>query len=186
MARQHDFAESLAWGERDADDPFWESVYRKAFPDFLGFAKNEDLDKQRRGIDRGLVLRHGVVLVEEKKRAKDWGDMLLEVVSNDRTGTLGWAEKDLAIDWLAYAFLESGRCYLFPWPAFRQAWLRLGIEWKEAAKAATRQWGRQEGIRRTGFGVLQAANDTYTTWSIVVPMHTVMAAVPGARLIEVR
>lgn len=93
----HDFKERLAWSQSFADEPFWEACYALAFPDMVGcFACPKDSESQRKGVDRLIHLSNGRTLyVDEKKRGKEYGDILLEFVSNDRTGTLGWVEKKL-------------------------------------------------------------------------------------------
>ena len=40
----HEFEPQLAWSEKQGDEPFWEAVYRKAFPGMVGhmLASGED------------------------------------------------------------------------------------------------------------------------------------------------
>jgi hypothetical protein len=176
MARVHDFGESLARSNSARDEAFWEACYRQAFPDFKAMIDNaRDNGAQRCGVDRLIVLKSShVIRVDEKAREKDYGDLLLEVVSNDRTGAPGWIEKDLTIDYLAYGVLESRRAYLFPWPLLRAAWVRNGEGWKVRAKAGER-----------GYRVTKAPNRTYNTWSVCVPMDVVVEAVRGAMVVQV-
>ena len=125
-------------------------------------------DNQRRGVDRVIQLSNGHTLyVDEKKRAKDYSDILLEYVSVSTTGAPGWMEKDLAIDYLAYAFMPSKRVYLFPWLMLQRAWQHHRIEWIE------------------NFRIIKAQNNSYETLSVAVPLVEVRKAVYNASIIDV-
>ena len=133
MASCHSFRESLERGESARNEPFWLAVYQKAFPGLVSTVRNDCRNQsagnaaQYAGIDRWLCMSSGkVIAVDEKVRDKDYGDILLEYLSNDRTNAPGWIEKDLAIDWLAYAVMPSKRCYLFPWLLLRRSWVVYG------------------------------------------------------------
>jgi len=165
----HDFKERLAWSMTQSHEPFWDAVYRKAFPNLSNHMPClTDTPSQRMGIDRIIHLGNGLTLaVDEKKRDKDYRDFFLELVSNDKTGALGWIEKDLAIDYLAYAFMPSKRCYLFPWPMLRRAWLHYKPEWTKKYKP------------------LPVPNNGYNTIGIAVPIAVVCNAVQQAQIIDV-
>jgi hypothetical protein len=166
--RIHDFNERNAFSLKASDEPFWEAVYRKAFPNMTSMTINNDLALQRIGIDRVIELSNGRTLhIDEKKRDRVYQDILLEYLSNDRTGAPGWVEKDLAIDYLAYAFMPTQRCYLYPWPLLRRAWIRYGEEW-----------------RRT-YPPKKAENATYNTWSTPVPIPELRKAICQAMIIQV-
>ena len=95
-ATVHDFRAQLQYSVHAADDSFWERVYREAFPTLADIIDcSRDRAYQRVGIDRKVRLQSGQVLkIDEKKRRKDYGDILLEYVSVDSTGAPGWVEKD--------------------------------------------------------------------------------------------
>lgn len=165
----HNFNERLAWSERGSSEPFWDAVYRKAFPNVVNHMQTlGDTASQRMGIDRVIHLSNGKTLyIDEKKREKDYGDILLEYVSVDRTGAPGWMEKDLAIDYLAYAIMPRHIVYLFPWLMLRRAWLNFGERWKVKYKTCP------------------AKNGSYTTLSVAVPLEVVQKAVGTASVIDV-
>jgi len=164
----HDFRERNQWSLSASDEPFWAAVYNKAFPGLLHTELNTDIDRQKQGIDRVLYLANGNVLyVDEKKRERVYSDILLEYVSVDSTGAPGWIEKDLAIDYLAYAFIPSKLCYLFPWPMLRRAWLQFRDAWKQA------------------YVPVRAQNRNYVTWSLPVPISVLQRAVSTAAVIDV-
>ena len=165
----HDFRERLAWSESQSDEPFWDAVYRKAFPNMVfHHASTGDTQSQRQGIDRLIHLTNGRTLyIDEKKREKDYPDICLEYISVDRTGAPGWIEKDLNIDFLAYAFMPAKKCFLFPWLQLRRAWLHFGKEWKAR------------------YFNPKAQNRGYTTISVAVPIDVVQSAVRPASVIDV-
>ena len=54
---------------------------------------------------------------------------MLEYISNDKTGSLGWVEKSLKCDYIAYAFMPSGIAFLLPVNQLQTAWLKNKIVW---------------------------------------------------------
>ena len=88
-------------------------------------------------------------------------------MSVDTTGAPGWIEKDLAIDYLAYAFMPSRTVYLFDWLMLRRAWGQFGDEWKRKYK------------------IPPAQNNGYKTHSVAVPIKVLRNAVALARRIQV-
>lgn len=150
-------------------ESFWDAVYRKAFPGLLNHMQClGGSDNQRMGIDRVIQLSNGKTLyIEEKKRRESYPDILLEYVSVDTTGAPGWMEKDLIVDYLAYAFMPTKRCYLYPFPVLRRAWIKYRDEW----------------IGR--YKIVKAYNEGYTTISVAVPIEVLKQAVAVASIIDV-
>lgn len=166
----HDFKKDLAYSDKASDESFWSSVYLKAFPDMIGHIHcDKDGAGQRSGIDRAIYLSNGkTIYVDEKKRREVYDDILLEYLSNDTTNALGWIEKPLAVDYLAYAFMPAKKVYLFPWDMLRRAWVRYKSEWmaKYPKKFAT--------------------NKGYRTWSLAVPIKVLQEAVTLASVIQLQ
>ena len=168
----HDFNEQLKFSESARHEPFWIAVYQRAFPELATwYFNNRDNGAQRAGIDRVLVLHGGKTLtVDEKVRKDDYGDIALEYISNDRTGAIGWMEKDLLIDYLAYAVLPSRKCYVLPWQMLRRAWLHHRDVWIEKAR---------RGL--DDFKCVPAKNLAgYTTHSVGVPVEYLLKRVSRA------
>lgn len=167
-----DFHADNAYSLAASGETFWLAVYRKAFPTMTRCEICTDTTRQRQGIDRVLTLSNGrTVNVDEKKRAQEYGDILLEYVSALEYKTPGWIEKDLAIDYLAYAFMRSHRCYLFPWPMLHRAWVQYGQAWKD-------KYGKVTAKTKTG-------GSTYQTLSVPVPIAILRQAVSTAAVIDV-
>jgi len=165
----HDFKAQLEYSEQASCEPFWGKIYHKAFPSLVNHMPCAgDTKSQRMGIDRVLFLANGQTLyVDEKKRRADYNDILLEYISVDTTNAPGWIEKDLAIDYLAYAFMESQRVYLFPWHMLRRAWNNYKTKWINEYKPP-----------------IVAQNNGYKTISVAVPIMTLKKAVSTATTIQ--
>lgn len=168
----HDFHERLAWSELQSDEPFWEEVYRKAFPDLVVCASTAAAGKsalQTQGIDRYIVLASGRELrIDEKKSSRSYNSFFLEYISNDRIQSPGWMEKPLRIDFLAYAFMPDQRVYLMQWDMLQIAWRRMRRKWLEIYP------------RR------KARNKTYNTLGVCVPISDVIDAMARAGIIDVQ
>lgn len=171
----HDFRESLALSHSQSDAPWWPVVYSKAFPAFASMTcVRDDGWAQRGGIDRVITLKSGkTVTVDEKVRKEDWGDIALERWSDRDRQKPGWIQKDLACDFIAYAFIPSQRCYLFPFLTLRKAWILEGRRWCELAA---------EGAG--GFKIVEAKNRGYVTESVAVPTDILLAAIRQAMVVS--
>lgn len=171
----HSFSESLAASKAMEDAPWWPRVYSCAFPGFVSMVSvRSDGWAQRGGIDRVITLKSGrTVTVDEKVRSQSYGDILLERWSNRERKTEGWIQKDLACDFIAYAFVPDERCYLFPFLPLRAAWISNGREWIAQAEREA-----------DGFRVVLAKNPNYTTESIAVPIPELLSAVHRAQVVD--
>ncbi len=167
----HDFDTSLRASEEGSLEPFWDEVYRKHFPNMVACVPlRGDTVAQRQGKDRAIHLANGDVLyIDEKIRPKrlDDSDILLEYLSNDRTGAPGWIECDKSIDYLAYAFVMRKRVYLFPWAQLRRAWCHYKVQWQ------------------ADYAPIGTRNRTYMTYSTPVPTKVLRAAVSTAAIIQI-
>ena len=115
---------------------FWTLVYKKAFPVML---KTEDMSKdktaQAKGIDTIIHLPFGGRLyIDEKLRRGNYTDILLEYISNDKTNSRGWVEKELCIDFIAYAFEIKKTVYFLPFKELQKLWLDNKVNWLEKYK----------------------------------------------------
>lgn len=171
----HDFEQSLRLSREQASSPWWEPVYRAAFPDLAAMTYVGDCPAQRDGVDRVLVTRNGHVFqIDEKVRTADYPDICLEFWSNEERRVPGWIAKDLACDFIAYAFVPTGRCYLLPFPLLRRAWQLHGRDWMRLGEA-----------RHDGFRIVEAKNRGYVSRSVAVPIDHVLDAIRGASIVAV-
>lgn len=165
---KHNFQKSLELSQRYADAAWWMDVYRLAFPSLQSaVCVRADGWAQRGGIDRVLTLGSGKTLtVDEKVRAKNWPDIALEYWSSVEDKKLGWVAKDLACDFIAYAFVPSETCYLLPFHTLRRAWRANGASWIKDHRR------------------IDAANERYTTRSVGVPIPELLRAISDATVIH--
>jgi hypothetical protein len=154
----NDFDDDLAFSHAQSDAPWWAEVYKQAFPGFESMVcVRKDGWAQRGGIDRVITLSSGkVVTVDEKARRRFWPDVLLERWSSEEHKTPGWVQKNLACDYLAYAWVPSKTCLVIPFLALRRVWIDKGRDW--IAKYPEKR----------------AENKTYTTVSVAVPTEILM------------
>ena len=162
------FRRDLEYSILASDASFWDRIYIKAFPNMVGNMVCSGLNKsQLAGIDRVIHLSSGrTIYIDEKKRRAEYDDILLEFISVDTTGAPGWIEKDLSIDYLAYAFMQSQRVYLFDWLMLRRAWIRYKQDWKKQYKT------------------IVAVNQGYKTYSLAVPTNILMQSIKTASIIQ--
>lgn len=176
----HDFHKSLALSHQHESAPWWDAVYQSAFPGFLSAVSvRNDGWAQRGGIDRVVTLKSGkIVTIDEKVRGKNYNDILLERWSDRSAGSAGWIQKDLACDFIAYAFVPDRRCYLLPFLLLRRAWQQNGRTWIQ--KAAN----RVEGFSTVEAHNVGAFGKSYTTETIAVPTATLLNALQTAQVID--
>lgn len=169
----HRLRASLERSRAYADAPWWEQVYREAFPSFEGMTYVHRAGSgQRDGIDRVVTLTSGrVVTIDEKVRDRDYQDFCLEYWSvkhkrDRKRDEPGWIAKEMRCDYLAYAFVPSGRCYLLPFHELRRAWRKHFREWVAE------------------YPEIRADNGYYDTLSVAVPISVVQRALSDVSLIR--
>lgn len=170
MTQVHSFNAQNDYSKDLSDEAFWFKAYKSFFPDLLSISPFvPSVEAQKLGVDRVLVLITGQELrVDEKKRPKTYFDkdsnpeILLEYVSNDTTGSPGWIEKALHIDYVACAFMDTQTVYMLPWHALRRVWQGNGKGWKRK------------------YGTVPAQNEGYKTLSVPVPVPELYRAIGAA------
>ena len=174
MTAAHNFEEDLQFSLDARYESFWDAIYEKAFVNLKKTVLCEELHYQKMGIDRFVHLTNTrIFAIDEKVRRRDYGDILLEYISNDQLSTPGWICKNLAIDFMAYGFIDTKRAYLFSWPMLRRVWQRFGDDWINLAKA-----------HRQGFKHVEAKNVGYKTLSVAVPYSEIKKRLNQARIIQ--
>ncbi len=162
----HNFKKSLADSHRYEDMPIWEQVYKKAFPDMIGFISyRKDGFWQREGIDRGVFLENTKqIFIDEKVRKRNaitkkvYPDIALEYLSSAEHKKPGWVCKSLRADYIAYLIAPLGICHLLPVIQMQNAWIRYGAEW----------------IKK--YPKISAKNEGYTTISVGIPVDILYRA----------
>ena len=118
------WADESEFSDIQSKATYWNEIYAKAFPNHISVTDmahtHADINC---GIDKLIVMPNGkTIRVDEKVRRRDYGDIAIETISNDKTGALGWIEKDLLCDYIAYVFIDTGRVFLLPFIQLKNAW----------------------------------------------------------------
>ena len=144
----HNFDSDIKYAGSQADAPWWPIVYKKAFGEIASITSiTKDGWAQRAGIDKIITLACGkIISIDEKVRRKDYPDFFLEYWSDEQRRVKGWIAKDLACDFIAYAFEPSQTCYLLPFLLLRRAWKKHHRRWLDEfgpprCKTSTRSSG---------------------------------------------
>lgn len=138
------------WEER-------EKIYKQLFPDMAALVCHPRHEYwQEAGIDWSIILKSSKqIKVDEKIRYEDYGDILLEYVSNDKTGDLGWVAKPLLCDIIVYIVKPPNKMckvFLLNVLQLQAAWMRYGEDWK------------------IKYGIKRAENKGYWTLNVAVPV----------------
>jgi hypothetical protein len=160
----NDFKRDLEWSFDERENEMFDRFYFRAFPDLERIEVATAMKDQRAGIDKILHTNSGnSIRIDEKKRRKDYGDILLEAYSvipkNGGPKTVGWLGRHKHTDYIVYAIMPSRKVYLFPFLLLQKAWLCNYAEWKQS------------------FGIKYADNGTYLTSNIAVPKDILFAAI---------
>lgn len=167
MPYVHSFNDCLDQSHNAEDLPIWEEVYKKSFPDFVSMVSYRgDGFWQRSGIDRGVLLKTSKqILIDEKVRGRNkitgrvYDDIVLEYLSNDSSGALGWVCKPLQCDYIAYLIAPLGICYMLPVIQLQSSFSLHGNDWKKSYK------------------IVKAQNQGYKTHSVAIPVKVLFKAI---------
>lgn len=153
----HDFSVDLKYSMEERS--FWDVIYKTAFPIMLGLVDcSSDMTMQSAGIDTIVKLPFGAKLyIDEKKRKKNYGDILIEYISNDTKNSPGWIEKTLQIDFIAYAIMDIQTVWFIPFLELQRLWFENKTEWLKTYPLKT------------------AKNKYYNTLNIAIPLKELSA-----------
>ena len=154
----NDFKTDLEYSLESGEDILFDNFYRRIFGNSLvRIEKAEDLERQFQGIDKILHFDSGKkILVDEKKRRKDYGDILVEIYSNTEKKTPGWTFKPYT-DYFVYAIMPAGKIYLLP-----ALLLKLWVK---------ENWSHIQNY----FQKIEAKNPGYITTSYAVPTDILLS-----------
>jgi len=165
----NDFNKCYNIAESGKLEPFWNEIYHRAFPNITNLmrGKKGKCNSQDKGVDRIIELENGrTIKIEEKVRTESYNDIALEYISNDTINSPGWMEKELAVDYLAYAFLPTNIVYLFDWRMLKKAWNTNKTKWLN------------------NYFIAKAPNENYTTYSVCVPIDELLESCKNACIIK--
>lgn len=137
-----------------------DKFYFQVFPHLKSIELVENLEEQKKGIDKKLHFECGkILLIDEKKRRKDYGDILLEEYSNFESKKVGWLSRDKYTDYIVYVIQETMTIYLLPFLLLQLAWRNNYKNWLE-------KYGRKF-----------ADNKYYRTSNIPIPIDILLEAI---------
>jgi hypothetical protein len=159
----NEFHTDLEYSLNNRENEMFDEFYFRAFPSLARIELVEDLHLQKRGVDKILHLKNTKqILIDEKKRRKDYGDILLEEYSNWERKVVGWLGRDKHTDYIVYAFMDTKRVVLLPFLLLQRAWLANYHDW-------SRDYPRKF-----------AKNKGYTTSNIPIPNEVLFSAIKRA------
>jgi len=158
----HRFSDQLEYSSGLSDEPAWIAFYRGLWPDLMLVIRiDRDSEWQRHGVDREIVMPNGKrFYIDEKKRKKDYGDVLLEEWSVfhgdcDTRNKIGWTlDNHKRCDFIAYAVPCARKCYLLPFELLRLTFLCNRSSWLR------------------DYGAIDVENEGYITRNVAIPWPT--------------
>lgn len=137
--------------EYSMDDELFNTFYKNQFAGLKQIKAEHSMEKQFKGIDKTLIFHSGYqVTIDEKKRRVDYGDILLELISNKATNRRGWLYT-AQCDYIAYAVVPAKVIYFLPTTLLKMVWYENSKEWEGKYKK------------------VEAINNGYVTISIPIP-----------------
>lgn len=156
----NDFQIDLEYSLKERDNVLFDNLYYRVFPHLQKIKFVTDLKLQKQGIDKELIFGNGKhIFIDEKKRRKDYGDILLEEYSNWECKVIGWLGKSKKTDYIVYAIMPTKTVYFLPFLLLQKAWLHNYKNW-------LRKYGR-----------IFADNPGYKTSNIAVPTLEVLDSI---------
>ena len=147
-----DFDLDLKYSLESGESEMFDKFYFRVFRNLDKVETVSDLVLQKQGIDKKLHFKNTkVVLIDEKKRRKNYGDILLEEWSNEERKIPGWLGGSKLTDYIVYATMDTKKIYLLPFLLLQKVWVKNYAELKQK------------------FGVKRSNNSFYTTSNIAVP-----------------
>lgn len=156
----NNFDLDLKYSLENRDGGAINDFYYKIFPTLRRIESVKDLELQKRGIDKILHLSSGKkILIDEKKRRKDYGDILLEEYSNYEKKKIGWLGREKHTDYIVYIIMDGMTIYLLPFLLLQLAWVHNYRNWLKT------------------YGRKFAQNKYYKTSNIPIPVEVLLTAI---------
>jgi len=135
------------------------------FPFLSEITQCEDIDLDKRGVDKILKLLFFDsgkmitinVIIDEKIRFEDYGDILLEEWSNKEKRIAGWACRKKITDFILFYWPPTGRLIILPFLLLQAIYVKNYKKWRKL------------------YGTKEAENKNYVTTNIPVPTEIIMS-----------
>lgn len=154
------FDDDLAYSIENNSDKEINAFYKRHFKNLKRIEEITDKETQKTGVDKILHFESGKkVLIDEKKRRKDYGDILLEEYSSFESKTPSWLSDEKRTDYIAYIIMPIKKIYLLPFLLLCKTWQRNYIDWLKK------------------YGRILAPNLGYNTSNVPVPTKVLIRAI---------
>jgi hypothetical protein len=162
----NNFTRDLEFSFDTKDDDFINKFYFRVFPNLDKIENVILMELQKRGIDKILHFKNGKqVLIDEKKRRRNYGDILIEEYSNFETKKWGWISREKHTDYIVYIIMDIQKIYLLPFLLLQKAWIKNYKQWLS-------NYGRKNAKN------YNANNEfIYTTSNIAIPTTVLLTAI---------
>ena len=155
----NDFQTDLKYSLDERENEVFDRFYHRIFPGIKSIESVVDIAMQKKGVDKILHFVSGKsITIDEKKRRKDYGDILLEIWSVWEQKKRGWLYT-CQCDYIVYAIMPAKTVYLLPALLLKKTWLVNRQVWIET------------------YPVLDAKNIGYVTKTIAIPTNVLLCAI---------
>lgn len=164
VMKLNDFNKDLQYSFESSEDKLLNDFYRWKYPNLKEIIPiKNNMKLQKAGVDKVIVLKNGKKLkIDEKKRRKDYGDILLEEWSVLHAKKKGWTGDPAKItDYVVYAILPANTLYWLPYDLLQFTWRTNYYKWKK-------KYGIKKAFNRSHGG--------YITTNIAVPLNILLEA----------
>lgn len=152
------FDKDLEYSLNNSDDDLFDSFYKRIFPNITKIEFCSDLETQKKGIDKIIYFKNGnKFTLDEKKRRRWYGDILLEIWSDNKIRKPGWLLKSTC-DYIVYAVMPTRKIYLLPNILLKKAYITNKDKW-------------------LSYKPIFAHNPKYITESRAVPVNELLTAI---------
>jgi len=156
----NEFRTDLEYSLDQRENELFDSFYFRVFRNLKKVVLVSDKRLQMQGVDKKLIFESGKeLLIDEKKRRTDYGDILLEEWSDEARRKIGWVgNPNKLTDYIVYAIMPTRKVYLFPYKILQLAWVTNYHKWKDL------------------YRVPPAENEGYNTTNLAIPPEILMEA----------
>lgn len=160
MSKFNDFNINLQYSIDNNDDKILSDLYYRVFPLLKSIEIVSDIELQKKGIDKILHFFNGKKLfIDEKKRRKNYNDILIEEYSVFENKTWGWLNRGMITDYIVYIIMDVKIAYFLPFQLLQKAWLRNYTQWLNE------------------YGRIFAQNKNYRTSNIPIPTNVLLDSI---------
>jgi len=157
--------------EKNASDKVNKYTLEKLSSLYPGYTIStcNDSIKQKLGVDKILSNGEKSVYIEEKIRYRNYGDILIELIGDNRyylkrRDALGWSLRDNMTDILVYYYQDTNTGYILSWKKFQRMVFRNLPIWFDYAKK-----------NKNGFALKKTYNDykgnQWYSLNLAIPLH---------------